>query len=242
MVEIAVRETQARGIALASTAELQRSNQRLTRTNAELARAQAQLARQQVDEERLRIARDLHDAIGHQLTALTLNLEVASHLVEGRAAPHVEQSRELAKQVLGSIRSVVSTMRDPGLQLAGELRRLAGQLPAAQLEVQVQVEPSLDRLPAPVAEVLVRSAEEGLTNAARHAQAGQVWLDVRHQDGSVEMVMRDNGVGAAQVLPGDGFLGMTERVQQLGGTVSWTTQPAGGFQLAVRIPAQPKES
>ena len=168
MVSIAVRESAASQLSLEATTKLAAANERLRAANRELAQAQAQLARQRVDEERLRIARDLHDTIGHQLTALTLNLEVAAHIVEGRATPHVEQSRELAKGILGDIRQVVSRMRDPGVGIEPEVRRLADNV-SAGIDVQVHVDERLDVLPPATAEAVVRVVQEGLTNTARHS-------------------------------------------------------------------------
>ncbi len=241
MVEIAVRETQARAIALETTTELEAMNRQLARTNAELAAAQSRLARQRVDEERLRIARDLHDAIGHQLTVLSLNLEVASHLTQGRAAAHVDKSRDLTKEILGSIRTVVSTMRDPGLHLAAELSKLTEGVAASGLDIEVQLGDGLQGLPPGVTEVLVRIAQEALTNVTKHADATRVRLAVHQDDGWVVESIQDNGRGVAHVAVGNGIAGMQERVQALGGTVRWTTGPSQGFRLEVRMPVRLEE-
>lgn len=247
MVSIAVRESAASQLSLEATTKLAAANERLRAANRELAQAQAQLARQRVDEERLRIARDLHDTIGHQLTALTLNLEVAAHIVEGRATPHVEQSRELAKGILGDIRQVVSRMRDPGVGIEPEVRRLADNV-SAGIDVQVHVDQRLDVLPPAAAEAVVRVVQEGLTNTARHSGASHAWVRVALESSGptpsagepgaerVAVEVRDDGRGADAIAPGNGLLGMTERLRAIGGTLRWAAPAAGGFHLMAHIP------
>ncbi len=247
MVSIAVRESAASQLSLEATTKLAAANERLRAANRELAQAQAQLARQRVDEERLRIARDLHDTIGHQLTALTLNLEVAAHIVEGRATPHVEQSRELAKGILGDIRQVVSRMRDPGVGIEPEVRRLADNV-SAGIDVQVHVDERLDVLPPAAAEAVVRVVQEGLTNTARHSGASHAWVRVALESSGptpsagepgaerVAVEVRDDGRGAGAIAPGNGLLGMTERLRAIGGTLRWAAPAAGGFHLMAHIP------
>lgn len=247
MVSIAVRESAASQLSLEATTKLAAANERLRAANRELAQAQAQLARQRVDEERLRIARDLHDTIGHQLTALTLNLEVAAHIVEGRATPHVEQSRELAKGILGDIRQVVSRMRDPGVGIEPEVRRLADNV-SAGIDVQVHVDERLDVLPPAAAEAVVRVVQEGLTNTARHSGASHAWVRVALESSGptpsagepgaerVAVEVRDDGRGADAIAPGNGLLGMTERLRAIGGTLRWAAPAAGGFHLMAHIP------
>ncbi len=218
MIEIAVRESHSR--------------QAVQQTAVELRHANLLLARRSRDEERVRIARDLHDTLGHQLTALTLNLEVASHLVQGPAAPHVEQSRELAKGILADIRAVVSEMRDR-LGLAEELRRLAERIPEPLVEIEV--DPALEGATGEVADVVIWIAQEGLTNAVRHAGARLVHLEVRQERGWIVMHVRDDGAGAADLSIGNGLRGMSERVDAAGGTLQWETRPGQGFHLTARL-------
>lgn len=128
VVEISVREFYARALVASTSAELAQANATLSLANTELAAAHQRLAQAQVllaersrTEERLRIARDLHDSIGHQVTALTLDLEVASHLAQGPITEHVARSKALAREILAEMRGVVSAMRDESVNLPGEL-------------------------------------------------------------------------------------------------------------------------
>ena len=147
-VEIAVREFYARRLVASTMADLEKAHGRL-------ATAHVLLSERSRSEERLRIARDLHDAIGHQLTALSLNLEVASHLAAGPVAEPVAQSRDLAREVLRDIREVVSQLRDPSPDLVAELQRLAQVITSPR--TKVDVDPAIESLPTEVRQVVFLS-------------------------------------------------------------------------------------
>ena len=175
------------------------------------------LAERSRTEERLRIARDLHDSIGHQVTALTLDLEVASHLAQGPITEHVARSKALAREILAEMRGVVSAMRDESVNLPGELSRLAASIPS--LPVELDLGPGLEDVPAPVAMVAGRLVQEALTNAVRHAGASRAEVTV-HRDGDDLLVaVRDDGQGSDAVSPGNGLTGMVERVAAVGGSL-----------------------
>jgi signal transduction histidine kinase len=242
VVEISVREFYARALVASTSAELAQANATLSSANTELAAAHQRLAQAQVllaersrAEERLRIARDLHDSIGHQVTALTLDLEVASHLAQGPIIEHVTRSKTLAREILAEMRAVVSALRDESANLPLELTRLAGSIPT--LPVELDLGTGLDDVPAAVAIVAGRLVQEALTNAARHAGASRAGVVVRIDGGELLLEVRDDGKGSDVVSPGNGLLGMRERVAAVGGSVDWSTASGSGFVVRARIPA-----
>jgi len=210
----------------------------------ELAAAQAALAEASRAEERLRMARDLHDQVGHQLTALALHLEAATHLAAGGpAAEPVERCRALAKDTLADVRAVVAGWRGDGTAydgaaydgaaLAARLDDLAAAVPQPRVVVGVSDLPTL----TPAAyDALVRAAQEVVTNAARHAGATELRLDVRAEDGEIVLRGVDDGRGAAEVVAGNGLTGMRERFARLGGLVTASGTPGGGFRVVARLP------
>jgi len=164
----------------------------LRKVNSELRATQALLAENTRIAERVRIARELHDLVGHHLTALTLNLEVATHLVDGKALEHVQQAHSLAKLLLVDVREVVSDMRDDDkVELATALRTLVEGVPEPQIHLDLPTELSMtDPLRA---QVMLRCVQEMITNSLRHAQAKNLWISLVPDENGVAMIARDDG-------------------------------------------------
>jgi signal transduction histidine kinase len=219
---------------VASQQAEQRDVQR--RLNSELRATRALLAESSRIAERMRIARDLHDLIGHHLTALSLNLEVASHLTNEAAGAHVRKAQSTAKVLLADVREVVSELRqDDAIDLTQALRGLAEGVPG--LDVHVVMPPRFSVEDPRRAQVLLRCAQEIITNAARHAGARNLWLNFAYAGESlIGLHARDDGRGAENVEPGNGLSGMRERLAEFGGSLSLDSGPSQGFALTVRLP------
>ena len=210
----------------------------LAQTNRELRAAQAIIANTVRDAERLRISRELHDAWGHELTALGLQLEIASHVTEpGRANDHVMQAKGLARTLLGKVRDVVAALREAErCDLKEALERLAQSVPtpAVHLEISPDVRVSPEQ-----AHALMRCAQEAVTNAVRHAEASNLWLRVTGDGEGIRLVARNDGSarpGAS--APGSGLLGMRERVEHLGGKLAVRTGGDFGFTVDAWLPSR----
>jgi signal transduction histidine kinase len=207
------------------------------RLNAELRATRALLAESSRMSERLRISRELHDLLGHHLTALSLNLEVAGHLTEGKAQDHVRQSHTLAKLLLTDVREAVSEMREErGIDLTNAIRVLAEGVPA--LDVRLDLPETLQIEDPEAAQVLLRCAQEIITNTVRHAGATQLSLSLSQGEGGLRLQAKDDGRGAQSATPGNGLRGMRERLSACGGRVDIITAPGQGFALDVRIPLE----
>jgi signal transduction histidine kinase len=209
----------------------------LRKVNSELRATQALLADNTRIAERVRIARELHDLVGHHLTALTLNLEVATHLVDGKALEHVEQAQSLAKLLLADVREVVSEMRqDDKVDLAAALRTLVGGTPEPRIHLDL---PSSLALTDPLrAQVLLRCTQEMITNSVRHAQADNLWISLSQDERGLALTARDDGRGVDEVEAGNGLNGMRERLRQLGGELKIETSPGSGFALCAWMPVE----
>ena len=210
----------------------------LAEVNRELRSAQAIIASNARDAERLRISRELHDAWGHELTALGLQLEIASHVTEpGRAGDHVLQAKKLAGALLGKVRDVVGALREAErCDLKGALEALARSVPTPAIHVDIAagVRVSPDQ-----AHAFVRCAQEAVTNAVKHAEAANLWLRVTSDRDGVRLVAHDDGKprpGASS--PGSGLVGMRERVECLGGRLAVRTEGDAGFTVEAWLPAR----
>lgn len=213
------------------------SRDELRKVNSELRATQALLAENTRIAERVRISRELHDLVGHHLTALTLNLEVATHLAEGKALEHVQQAHSLAKLLLADVREVVNDMReDDTVDLAAALQTLVEGVPEPHIHLDLPAELSMtDPLRA---QVLLRCAQEVITNSVRHAHARNLWISLVLDDWGISMSVRDDGRGVKSVVAGNGLNGMSERLRQLGGELHFESSPGAGFRLHARVPSE----
>lgn len=211
------------------------------RLNAELRATRALLGESVRVNERTRISRELHDLLGHHLTALSLNLEVAGHLTpEGRAREHVQQAHTLAKLLLTDVREAVSQLREGGaIDLAAALQPLSENVPAIDIHMDIEAPLTLDDPER--AHVLLRCTQEIITNAVRHAHAHNLWIGVRREGCNIIVDARDDGRGADLLVAGNGLRGMRERLAQYGGNLHIETQPRphpeAGFRLQLTLPA-----
>jgi signal transduction histidine kinase len=209
----------------------------LARTNAELRATQALLAENAAAAERLRISRELHDAWGHDLTALSLQLEYASHVSPQDARVSVLEARELARSLLSKVRDVVGALRRyDGHDIKPVLEALAEGAP--QLKVHLDIPRAIALQPAETAQTLMRSAQEIITNTLRHAGARNLWLSLAAEEGGVRLVSRDDGRGAGRLRLGNGLSGLRERFEQQGGQIDFGSALGRGFWVSGWIPTQ----
>jgi len=212
------------------------SRDALARVNADLLATRALLADSARGSERLRVARELHDVAGHKLTALTLNLRLLAKDPALAARSELATSRRLAAELLTDLRGLVETMRhEGGLDLATALHALAAPLPRPRLELHVGDDVQVHD--AAVAEAILRTVQEALTNAARHAGADRVTVWLQCERGRLRLRIDDDGRVRGPVLEGNGLAGMRERLAEVGGTVVVSTGEAGALRIEAELPA-----
>ena len=208
----------------------------LRAVNANLLATRALLEEAARDSERLRLSRELHDVAGHKLTALKLNLDLLGNRPEFVGEKGIAAAADLTQQLLDDIRAVVSQLRQhDGIELGFALRQLAESIPAPAVHVSVANNARVED--AEHAKVLLRVAQEGLTNAARHAEARNVWMTLTRDNDAMQLRVEDDGSGIkAQRRPGFGLVGIRERLAEIGGTLNFDDRREGGSTLTVRIP------
>ena len=205
------------------------------RLNAELRAARALLAENSRVGERLRISRELHDLLGHHLTALILNLEVAGHLSEGEAHVHVKQSHALAKLLLSDVREAVSEMRqDNAIDILSALAPLVESVPGLDIDFKADAGLTLDD--SAVAQTLLRCIQELITNTIKHSGANRFEITLQKLDNLLILKTWDDGKGAALSKLGNGLQGMKERIADLQGQMLIQTSPGQGFTVSITIP------
>lgn len=212
-------------------------------------RAREEEARRRAGEERLRIARELHDVLGHNISLISVQAGVALHLIDQRpeqARVALSVIRDASKDALRELRSVLDVLRQvheapprspsPGLASLSDLVARASE---AGLQVHTEISGDLSGLPASVDLAAFRIIQEALTNVMRHA--GQTSSSVCVSCNERELMLRiDNEVGGEafhdEIGLGQGILGMKERATALGGVVEAGPRPDGGFRVFARLP------
>ena len=209
------------------------------RTNRELRAAREELAVLAVGEERSRIARDLHDTIGHSLSVIALKSELARRVLPtepDRAAAEIADVEQVARDALAAVRETVEGYRTPSLALELAAARSA----LATAGIAGTVEPAPDGLPPAVDAVLGWAVREGVTNVLRHSDAATARIRVQAGDGAGTVEITDDGRGSTPPEPGSragsGIAGLRERAAAVGGRVDAGPLPGGGFSLRVSVP------
>jgi signal transduction histidine kinase len=205
----------------------------LARANIELRATQAILDESARLAERLRIARDLHDIMGHTLTTLTLHLDVAGKLTSGPAAEHLAHARSAAGELLGQVRSVVSRFRIQPADLRVALEKLVAGVEG--LRVQLRIPADLSVSDPARAETLVRCVQEVVTNALRHSRGSELVIDLGGGPEAILITAHDDGHGG-EFTVGHGLAGMRERFEMLGGSLSVSSATGRGFTVRGTLP------
>lgn len=220
--------------AFALTSSLARVNeaqmkQQFFEQNAELVEARSALAEKSQMEERLRIAGDLHDSIGHQLTALRLQLEALAQLAPTELKPKVAVSQKLSLDLLENIRSIVKRMSsDEPKDLALLIRQIDGDTPG----VKVSLVGAVPLIESHLLQQLIPSIKEGLSNAIRHSSATEINIAFEHDS----LTIRDNGKGlTAGSEHGFGLKNIKQRLAPFGGDIKLANHEGGGAMLRINL-------
>ena len=229
--------------------EMETRSKRLAALSARVARAQ--------EEERERIARELHDGLGQALTAIRLDLSAAGRRLggdEGGATEYLGKAQRLTEESLDELRRIVFDLRPPALDHLGLVAALESYAREFEQRFKLQVTLTADeftsRLPFEVETALYRICQEALTNVSKHANASQVLLRLERDSETVALTVQDDGAGfdAASVLDGSGalrsigILSMERRAEELGGEFRIESSPGRGTRIRAAMPLKPRRA
>jgi signal transduction histidine kinase len=218
-------------------------------TNRLMAQEHAYRAEQHVQAERMHIARDLHDLIGHSISVISLHTDVAREALE-RDDPGVHQAlghiRSTCSETMRELRNTVKLLQNPGTQTLdrsfsslANLATLIEHTTASGLQTHVDLQGDLTTVPAAVDAAAYRIIQESLTNVLRHAGATHVTVRIIAVAPRLQLVISDNGTTGRGILhDGNGIAGMRERVRLLGGTLVAQPGQLGGFAVVATLPYQ----
>ncbi|MCA9918004.1 MAG: sensor histidine kinase [Anaerolineales bacterium] len=235
---IAVRESSARSQIQKLATDLRQANHRL----AEYAAQVEELATMR---ERNRVAREIHDNLGHYLTVVNVQIEAAKTIMATqpeKAQDALNKAQNLTQEGLSAVRHSVSALRESPLEnqtLAEAIGKLAEEAREAGLVAHVQIEGEPAERDRKVELTLYRAVQEGLTNVRKHARASRVDIALRYEPEQTVLCLQDNGIGtdlADRSASSFGLIGIEERVQLLNGRMQIHTAPQQGFQFTITLP------
>ena len=214
-----------------------------------LVREREEKAATAVAEERNRIARELHDVIGHSVSVMTVQASAVRRLMRADQAKEraaLETVEATGREALAEMRRMVGVLRSPNgapdltpPPTLEQLDRLVGKFREAGLDVRVQTEGEPAALPPGLDLTAYRLVQEGLTNALKHARAEHVVVRLCYRPDCLALSVRDDGRGPdPAAAPGNGLLGMRERVSVYGGSLSAGAADGGGFELSAELPVE----
>ena len=233
ITQLAVREQRARAEVERLLAELKEANEKLR----DYAGHVGELA---TLNERNRLARDIHDTLGHYLTVVIVQIEAAMAMMQSdheRSLDSLRKAQGLAQKGLAEVRRSVTALRSSGetRTLLESLNTLFEESHASGVNTDFHLRGTPRKL-APAAELAVyRAVQEGLTNVRKHSQAKSAMVTLEYADGFVRLVIHDEGIGANEAEQGFGLTGLRERVELLGGEVKIATGTNQGFTLEVGL-------
>jgi signal transduction histidine kinase len=210
-------------------------------------REQALARDKQATEERVAIARELHDVIGHSLSLINVHAGVALHLLEGHpenARPALTTIKAVSHDALEEVRLVLDTLRGPGntatrapAPTLADVDALIAQSEQDTTRFDLAVDGIRGHIPVAVDAAGYRVVQEAMTNVRRHAQAAHAHVKIGYEAASVSIHVADDGRGSS-APEGSGLVGMRERVGALGGTFHAGSRSVGGFEVFAQIPWQ----
>jgi signal transduction histidine kinase len=210
----------------------------------EAERTREEVARRRADEERLRIARELHDSLTHQISVIKVQAEAAVHLANKRGEPVPEALlaiRDAGREATRELRATLEALRDDDTHPPHGLDHIPGLVARARmtgLDTTLTIEGQPGDVPAAVDRTAYRIVQESLTNITRHAGAATASIRIDHRPGSLTIQVDDNGTATldAAPVPGVGLLGMRERITALGGSLRAAPRREGGFTVRAELP------
>jgi signal transduction histidine kinase len=209
------------------------ASEKAEKLNQELQATQYLLAEASKQNERTRIARDLHDLLGHHLTALLINLQVASRITEGEVKTSIETCHSIAKLLMSDVREAVSSLREnETIDLKTMITMMAEYIPTLSVQTEIDNELSIENLA--IAKCVLSCVQESITNTAKHSDATTLDIHIHQKVNNIVIELIDNGTQARVIQVGNGLTGMQERLKEHSGTMAFHCEP--NMQIKILLP------
>ena len=220
----------------------QQARTELAHANQKLRQYAAQAEELAIAQERNRLAREIHDGLGHYLTAVNIQIKAAQAMVDedpNLARNALSNAQQLTQDALADVRRSIASLRtDPATErpLPETITRMLGEFRATDIQTHFTLTGAPHPLPQPVEFTIYRAVQESLTNIRKHAQASHVQVCLAYRPNTIDLTIEDDGIGAAETAGGFGLVGLRERVELHGGKLTVETDVGQGFRLQIQIP------
>lgn len=210
------------------------TSEALSISNRELLATQSLLQQAAQQSERIRIARNIHDLLGHHLTALTIKLQVAERLSSDEAKSQISECHTLAKLLLSDVREAVTEIRDKSsIDISSAIKSIVSATPRLAIEVKIDEQLSIQNVS--VAEAILRTIQESITNTLKHGNADNMTIELTNKDNIFNLLVSDNNTNCTAAFNiGNGLTGIQERVKEIGGIVTFSGS-ASGFETQLQL-------
>lgn len=192
-----------------------------------------------ITEERNRVAGEIHDALGHSLVALNMNLDVVEKVIDkdiNRVKELLKKSRALAKESMESLRRAVYALKEEDISLLSErLEEIIHNIQSTgTMKIILNQDEKIESLPLEYKNIIYISIKEAMTNSIKHGKADQINIDITLED-TINISIKDNGLGCSKIIKGNGLLGIENRVSKINGKVSYDSMKNQGFTMEIVI-------
>ncbi|MFS0863598.1 sensor histidine kinase [Fredinandcohnia sp. 179-A 10B2 NHS] len=223
--------------------ELEESHVALKEANLQLKTYSNQVEELTTIRERNRIAREIHDTVGHKMTALLIQIQLAQEIMkvnQEKSVQTLQNCDQLAREALQEVRlSVRAIHEDEGenRNLVEVVKKMLHDFSTmTSLETELELQGDLSHIPTSIQPAITRIIQESLTNSKKHGQATDCKVRIHSSIESIIVEISDNGMGSKQILPGFGLVNMRERVQEHGGQLKYFSEKDSGFTIRVEFP------
>lgn len=224
-------------------AEVERLVSELTQANQQLRAYAVQVEELAIAKERNRLAREIHDGLGHYLTTIHMQIQASKAIATKdpqKAADALDKALELTHKALADVRRSVAALRSPAmieLPLPEMISDLIKNVDSGDMKAELELKGEPRDLSPQLRLTLYRSAQEAVNNSVKHSGATQLWVTLDYRSpGEVALIVKDNGKGTDQMNGGFGLIGMKERVSLLNGDINFVSAVGQGFAVEIRIP------
>jgi len=205
------------------------------RLNSELMSTRQLLSEVSRQNERTRIARDLHDLLGHHLTALIINLQIAGYLTKGEAKDKINQCHSLAKLLMSDVREAVSSLREnQSLNIQMMISLLINNVPKLKIHKLIDAHINIEDIES--AKAILSCIQEAITNSLKHSHASEFWIEIASDEKQLKLKIRDNGRVNGSILAGNGLNGMAERIAALNGQLAFNVIESS-LNIEISVPS-----